>query len=231
MGSSRTYRSQQKSEMAVHLNRVLPNAHFRKRKTWAKLAKTWFNQPAKKEARRSARAAKAVAVAPRPVAGSLRPVVQCPTFRYNAKARVGRGFTYDEVKGAGMSAIDAVQLGICIDKRRKNKSAENLQRNVQRLKEYRQKLVVLKKGAATDVEQNVARKIMPVTNVPGKVESARSRLTCRRAPPTRPSTWPALTSSTPVSARSDASSASRKRRRRRAARSKQQHLKIFRVVH
>merc|ERR1712226_1594920 len=130
MGSSRTYRSQQKSEMAVHLNRALPNAHFRKRKTWAKLAKTWFNQPAKKEARRSARAAKAVAVAPRPVAGSLRPVVQCPTFRYNAKARVGRGFTYDE-----------------------DKSAENLQRNVQRLKEYRQKLVVLKKGAATDVEQ------------------------------------------------------------------------------
>jgi large subunit ribosomal protein L13e len=159
--------------MAVHLNRVLPNAHFRKRKTWAKLAKTWFNQPAKKVARRQARAAKAVAVAPRPLAGALRPVVQCPTFRYNAKARVGRGFTYDEVKGAGMNAVEAVQLGICIDKRRKNKSAENLQRNVQRLKEYRQKLVVLKKGAATDVEQNIARKVMPVTNAVGKVESAK----------------------------------------------------------
>lgn len=90
--------------MAVHLNRVLPNAHFRKRKTWAKLAKTWFNQPAKKVARRSARAAKAAAVAPRPVAGSFRSVVQCPTFRYNAKARVGRGFSYEELKNAGMSA-------------------------------------------------------------------------------------------------------------------------------
>ena len=45
--------------MAVHLNRVLPNAHFRKRKTWAKLAKTHFNQPAKKVARRAARASKA----------------------------------------------------------------------------------------------------------------------------------------------------------------------------
>merc|ERR1712072_601479 len=158
--SSRTYRNH---NMAVHLNRVLPNAHFRKRKTWAKLAKTWFNQPAKKVARRQARAAKAVAVAPRPLAGALRPVVQCPTFRYNAKARVGRGFTYDEVKGAGMNAVEAVQLGIFIDKRRKNKSAENLQRNVQRLK----------KGAATDVEQNIARKVMPVTNAVGKVESAK----------------------------------------------------------
>ena len=92
--------------MAVHLNRVLPNAHFRKRKTWAKLTKTWFNQPAKKVARRQARAAKAASVAPRPVAGSLRSVVQCPTFRYNAKARVGRGFTYDELKGAGLSATE-----------------------------------------------------------------------------------------------------------------------------
>merc|ERR1711934_1350384 len=128
--------------MAVHLNRVLPNAHFRKRKTWAKLAKTWFNQPAKKVARRSARAA---AVAPRPVAGSFRSVVQCPTFRYNAKARVGRGFSYEELKGAGLSATEAKQIGICVDTRRRNKSAENLSRNVQRLKEYRQKIVILKK--------------------------------------------------------------------------------------
>merc|ERR1712036_56657 len=168
--SSRTYRNH---NMAVHLNIVLPNAHFRKRKIWAKLAKTWFNQPAKKVARRNARAAKAVAVAPRPLAGALRPVVQCPTFRYNAKQRVGRGFTYDEVKGCGLSATEAKQLGICIDKRRKNKSQEALQANVQRLKQYRSKLVVLKKGASTDVEQNKDRKIMPVSNAAGKVESAK----------------------------------------------------------
>merc|ERR1711994_954682 len=153
-------KSNLQKEMAVHLNRVLPNAHFRKRKTWAKLTKTWFNQPAKKVARRSARAAKAASVAPRPVAGSLRSVVQCPTFRYNAKARVGRGFTYDELKGAGLSATEAKQIGICVDHRRRNKSAENLQRNVQRLKEYKGKLVILKKGAACDVEQNTERKVM-----------------------------------------------------------------------
>merc|ERR1711974_358007 len=162
--SSRTYRS----EMAVHLNRVLPNAHFRKRKTWAKLAKTWFNQPAKKVARREARAAKAARVAPRPLAGSFRPVVQCPTFRYNAKQRIGRGFTYDEIKGAGLSATAAKQIGICVDKRRRNKSAEHLARNVQRLKEYRQKLVMIPRKENSDVEQNLARKIMPVVGIPAE---------------------------------------------------------------
>merc|ERR1712036_181537 len=127
--SSRTYRNFDKKnhkffqefKMAVHLNRVLPNAHFRKRKTWQRLAKTWFNQPAKKAARRSARAAKAQAVAPKPVAGALRPVVSCPTFRYNAKQRLGRGFTKDEIVGAGFSLVDAAKVGIAIDKRRRNK--------------------------------------------------------------------------------------------------------------
>ena len=159
--------------MAVHLNRVLPNAHFRKRKTWAKLAKTWFNQPAKKVARRSARAAKAASVAPRPVAGSLRAVVQCPTFRYNAKARIGRGFTYEELKNAGLSATEAKQIGICVDSRRRNKSAENLQRNVQRLKEYQNKLVILKKGQSSDEAQNTDRKVMPIVNAAPAVESAK----------------------------------------------------------
>merc|ERR1739848_109013 len=163
--SSRTYRNH---NMAVHLNRVLPNAHFRKRKTWAKLARTWFQQPAKKVARRSARAAKAAQIAPRPTAGALRPVVQCPTFRYNAKQRLGRGFTKDEIVGAGMNLVEARKVGICVDKRRRNKSAENLQRNVQRLKEYKSKLVVLPRSGSTDVEQCNARVIMPVESIPGK---------------------------------------------------------------
>jgi len=160
--------------MAVHLNRVLPNAHFRKRKTWAKLAKTWFNQPARKVRRRSNRAAKAQAVAPRPVAGAVRPVVSCPTFRYNARQRLGRGFTKDEIVAAGMSLVQAQQLGVAIDKRRRNKSQENLQRNVQRLKEYRSKLVVLPKSGNTDVEQVRGTSVMPVNPNPAAnvVESA-----------------------------------------------------------
>merc|ERR1711912_101034 len=180
---------------AVHLNRVLPNAHFRKRKTWAKLAKTWFNQPAKKVARRSARAAKAASVAPRPVAGSLRAVVQSPTFRYNAKARIGRGFTYEELKNAGLSATEAKQIGICVDSRRRNKSAENLQRNVQRLKEYQNKLVILKKG--------------------------------KKAPFTKPSTWPEPTSNTPDNEKNELLPERPPKRRRKPERSK--NFKILNV--
>merc|ERR1739848_55403 len=169
--SSRTYRLRQ-SKMAVHRNRVLPNAHFRKRKTWARLAKTWFAQPAKKQARRAARAAKATKVAPRPLAGGLRPVVQCPTFRYNAKQRLGRGFTQDEVKGAGMSVTEARKIGICVDKRRRNKSAENLSRNVQRLNEYKAKIIIVKPG--DQVEQSLDRKIMPVAGIPKQQIEARA---------------------------------------------------------
>merc|ERR1712110_1377936 len=61
--------------------------------------KTWFNQPARKERRRKDRGLKAAKVAPRPVK-SLRPIVRCPTFKYNIKDRAGRGFTLEELKGA-----------------------------------------------------------------------------------------------------------------------------------
>lgn len=60
--------------------------------------KTWFNQPARKQRRRLARAAKAVRVAPRPAKGPLRPVVRCPTIRYNTKIRAGKGFSHDELR-------------------------------------------------------------------------------------------------------------------------------------
>ena len=60
--------------------------------------RTWFNQAARKRRRRDARAAKAAAIYPRPVAGALRPVVQCPTVKYNTRSRYGRGFTLEELK-------------------------------------------------------------------------------------------------------------------------------------
>lgn len=47
--------------------------------------------------RRNARHAKAAAVAPRPV-DRLRPVVRCPTIKYNRRARSGRGFSLAELK-------------------------------------------------------------------------------------------------------------------------------------
>eukprot|EP00658_Telonema_sp_P-2_P063003 TRINITY_DN516_c0_g1_i11.p1 TRINITY_DN516_c0_g1~~TRINITY_DN516_c0_g1_i11.p1 ORF type:complete len:235 (+),score=110.57 TRINITY_DN516_c0_g1_i11:77-781(+) len=126
-------------------NNMIANEHFRK--YWQRYVKTWFNQPAKKKARRMARQAKAAAVAPRPVAGSLRSLVHPPTVRYNTKVRIGRGFSLAEIKAAGLGKKEAQSLGIAIDHRRRNKSVEGQEANVQRLREYRSKLVVFPKHA------------------------------------------------------------------------------------
>ena len=66
--------------------------------TFRRYVRTWFNQAGKKKRRRTKRLEKAAAIAPRPVAGLLRPVVHCQTIRYNARVRAGRGFTLDELK-------------------------------------------------------------------------------------------------------------------------------------
>merc|ERR1712189_105194 len=134
--------SKEGSSIAIKMkhNNVLPNAHFKK--DWQNRVKTWFNQPGRKKSRRVARQKKALAIAPRPVAGSLRPVVRCPTYKYNTKVRMGCGFTLEELKAAGIPANKARTIGICVDHRRKNKCTKSLQANVQRLKEYQSKLIV-----------------------------------------------------------------------------------------
>jgi large subunit ribosomal protein L13e len=120
-------------------NNAIPRAHFRKE--WERRVKTWFNQPGRKQRRRENRVAKAARVYPRPV-NALRPVVQAPTKKYNAHSRLGRGFTREELKAAGLNHKYARSIGISTDKRRKNRSEESLQRNVARLKEYVGKLVL-----------------------------------------------------------------------------------------
>lgn len=82
--------------MAPKRNNMIPNGHFHK--DWQRRVKTWFNQPARKYRRRIRRIKKAQAVAPRPVQGLLRPIVRCPSVRYNKKLRLGRGFTIEELK-------------------------------------------------------------------------------------------------------------------------------------
>uniref|UniRef100_A0AAX7TAF3 Large ribosomal subunit protein eL13 n=1 Tax=Astatotilapia calliptera TaxID=8154 RepID=A0AAX7TAF3_ASTCA len=82
--------------MAPSRNGMILNPHFHK--DWQKRVRTWFNQPARKIRRRKARQAKARRIAPRPVAGPLRPQVRCPTIRYHTKVRSGRGFTLEELK-------------------------------------------------------------------------------------------------------------------------------------
>jgi large subunit ribosomal protein L13e len=124
----------------VKHNNVIPNGHFKKH--WQNYVKTWFNQPARKTRRRLARQKKAVKIFPRPTAGPLRPIVHGQTLKYNMKVRAGKGFSLEELKAAGINKKVAPTIGIAVDHRRKNRSLESLQANVQRLKTYKAKLVV-----------------------------------------------------------------------------------------
>lgn len=124
----------------VKHNNVIPNQHFKKQ--WQRRVKTWFNQPGAKKSRRDARDEKARKVAPRPVAGALRPIVRGQTVKYQTKVKAGRGFTLLELKEAGISALQAKSIGIAVDHRRRNKSMRSLRENVQRLEEYKSKLIV-----------------------------------------------------------------------------------------
>jgi large subunit ribosomal protein L13e len=125
--------------MAIKHNQTIPNNHFRKQ--WQRRVRCHFDQPGKKVTRRLARRSKAAAVAPRPV-DKLRPVVRCPTIKYNRRTRLGRGFTLDELKAAGIPKLYARTVGISVDARRHNLSEEAFAANVQRLKEYQARLIV-----------------------------------------------------------------------------------------
>ncbi|VEL16971.1 unnamed protein product [Protopolystoma xenopodis] len=122
-------------------NDIIHNNHFHKK--WRSQVKTWFNQPARKHRRLVSRRLKAKRISPRPVAGPLRPVVSCPTLRYNMKVRSGRGFSLQELRAAGLNIKYARTIGISVDHRRRNRSVEGLQRNVARLRAYKSKVVVL----------------------------------------------------------------------------------------
>merc|ERR1711865_1160288 len=120
--------------------------------------------------------AKAAKIAPRPVAGLLRPVVHPPTQRYNMKLRLGRGFTLAELREAKIAPKLAPTIGISVDHRRRNRCTESLQENVNRLKLYKSKLLVFpkksgKKGCKSgdtprselqNVAQNTLKEIIPV---------------------------------------------------------------------
>lgn len=125
--------------MAIKHNNVIPNNHFHK--DWQRRVRVHFDQPGRKHRRRQARLAKAAALAPRPV-DRLRPVVRCPTVKYNRRVRAGRGFTLAELKEAGISRKLAPTIGIAVDHRRVNYSKESLVANVARLKDYKSRLIL-----------------------------------------------------------------------------------------
>ena len=167
--------------MAPKRNNIIPNGHFHK--DWQRYVKTWFNQPMRKKRRHQNRIKKALKVAPRPAAGQLRPIVRCPTIKYNTKVRAGKGFTLEELKAAGVNKKQALSIGIAVDYRRKNKCIESLQQNTQRLKEYKSKLILFpkktsrpRKGDATAEEIKMAKQlkgvVMPISQM-SRPEKAR----------------------------------------------------------
>jgi len=76
------------------------------------------------------------------------------------KLREGRGFTLAELKEAGVGRKQAKGLGIAVDHRRRNLSEEGKNLNVQRLKYYKDRLIVFprnpgkpKKGDTSDATE------------------------------------------------------------------------------
>ncbi|KAH8808526.1 putative 60S ribosomal protein L13 [Xylogone sp. PMI_703] len=148
--------------MAIKHNNQIPHNHFRK--DWQRRVRVHFDQPGRKLRRRNARLSKAAAVAPRPV-DKLRPIVRCPTIKYNRRVRAGRGFSIAELKEAGIPRKLAPTIGISVDPRRQNLSVESLKANVDRLKAYQARLILFphklgkpKKGDASKEEVSAVKK-------------------------------------------------------------------------
>jgi len=152
-------------------NNVLHANHFRK--DWQRRVRTWFSQPGRKVRRRNTRKTKATTLGVRPLT-LLRPAVRGQTVRYNRKVREGRGFTLGELKEAGIGKKEARGVGIVVDHRRRNLSEEGKLVNVERLKAYRERLIVFprkvgkaKKGdsSAEDLKAETSRLPIPLPDV------------------------------------------------------------------
>lgn len=159
----------------VKHNNVIPNLHFHKKYCASSRGplkvKLALNQAGKKKSRRLARAKKAAAIAPAPLQ-KLRPIVHCQTQKYSAKTRLGKGFTLEELKAAGLSAKYARSVGIAVDFRRTNKSNESLELNVARLNAYKGNLVILKKGDDASALTQLKGTIQPIDRTKGEIEMA-----------------------------------------------------------
>merc|ERR1712176_84093 len=159
----------------VKHNNVVPNIHCHKK--WAQSSRgplkvrLALNQAPRKKARRLARAKKAAAAFPAPVQ-KLRPIVQCQTQKYSAKQKLGKGFTLEELKAAGLNAKYARTIGIAVDFRRTNKSNESLELNVARLNAYKASLVILKKGDDASSLQQLKGTVQPIDRSKPDIEMA-----------------------------------------------------------
>eukprot|EP00918_Siedleckia_nematoides_P061325 GHVU01133827.1.p2 GENE.GHVU01133827.1~~GHVU01133827.1.p2 ORF type:complete len:149 (+),score=37.68 GHVU01133827.1:147-593(+) len=68
------------------------------------------------------------------------------------KQRLGKGFSLEELKAAGVSKKAAHSIGIAVDHRRKNRSSESLTVNTKRLENYLARLVVFARRSSKTQE-------------------------------------------------------------------------------
>jgi large subunit ribosomal protein L13e len=120
-------------------NNMLNNVH--RRKHWQRNVRAYLNQATRKHRRLLHRRDRSKRLGVRPV-DRLKPAVHCQTIRYNRRIRLGRGFTLQELKAAGISRHFAQSIGISVDHRRKNRCQESIDTNVARLKNYLGKIVI-----------------------------------------------------------------------------------------
>jgi large subunit ribosomal protein L13e len=150
--------------MVKHNNQI-PNIHCRKKYCASSRGplkvRLSLDQATRKKSRRLARAKKVAAIAPAPLQ-KLRPLVHCPTQKYSAKIRLGRGFTIEELKAVKLHPKQAMNIGIAIDYRRHNHCEESLKLNVERLEEYKNRLVFLTKKNKELPARQVIGTIMPL---------------------------------------------------------------------
>jgi len=123
--------------MVRHNNRV-PASHSRKK--WAFLVATSFKQAGRKTRRHKIRAEKNAYVFPR--SSVTRPIVCGRTTGHTRLKKLGRGFTYDELKSAGIRAEFADSIGVALDHRRINRSLATLKLNTSRLITFNVKCLI-----------------------------------------------------------------------------------------
>ena len=103
----------------------------------------------------------------------------------------GRGFTTSELKLAGIRKKEAKGLGIVFDHRRRSKSEEGQSLNVERLKEYRSRLVVFprKAGKPKSGDAQVRRAVVAGSRTDSQGEDLTAHIT--RALPALPASYTA----------------------------------------
>ena len=114
----------------------------------------------------------------------MRPLVHGQTRKYASKIKFGRGFSLAELKEAKLTQAFARSVGIAVDHRRHNKSAEMQAANVARLQAYKSKLILFprrdnkpKKGEINDSDKKLLAQAKngvahEILKLPAKAEEA-----------------------------------------------------------